>query len=29
VLNVLLQSTGLKRFNPTLPDGNERIESFG
>ncbi len=29
VWNVLLQYTGLKRFNPTLPDGKESIESFG
>lgn len=25
---VLLQYTGLKRFKPALPDGNESIESF-
>jgi N-acetylglucosaminyldiphosphoundecaprenol N-acetyl-beta-D-mannosaminyltransferase len=29
VWNVLLQSTGLKRFTPMMPDGNENIESFG
>jgi N-acetylglucosaminyldiphosphoundecaprenol N-acetyl-beta-D-mannosaminyltransferase len=29
VWNVLLQYTGLKRFAPTMPDGKERIESFG
>lgn len=29
VWNILLQSTGLKKFTPTLPDGKENIESFG
>jgi N-acetylglucosaminyldiphosphoundecaprenol N-acetyl-beta-D-mannosaminyltransferase len=29
VWNVMLQSTGLKKFTPTPPDGEERIESFG
>ncbi len=29
VWNILLQYTGLKQFTPTMPDGNEQIESFG
>jgi N-acetylglucosaminyldiphosphoundecaprenol N-acetyl-beta-D-mannosaminyltransferase len=29
VWNILLQYTGLKRFTPIMPDGDERIESFG
>lgn len=27
--NVFLQYTGLRKFNPVMPDGNESIESFG
>lgn len=29
VWNILLQYTKLKRFTPTMPDGSERIKSFG
>jgi N-acetylglucosaminyldiphosphoundecaprenol N-acetyl-beta-D-mannosaminyltransferase len=29
VWNVLLQYFGLKQFKPTMPDGNEPIESYG
>jgi N-acetylglucosaminyldiphosphoundecaprenol N-acetyl-beta-D-mannosaminyltransferase len=29
VWNILLQYTGLKRFTPIMPDGDESIESFG
>jgi UDP-N-acetyl-D-mannosaminuronic acid transferase (WecB/TagA/CpsF family) len=27
--NVFLQYLGLRKFVPTLPDGSERIESYG
>ncbi|OWY63881.1 glycosyltransferase [cyanobacterium TDX16] len=29
IWNISLQYVGLRKFNPTMPDGNENIESFG
>lgn len=29
VWNILLQSLGLRRYQPRLPDGSEKIESYG